>query len=120
MITLIDGPVAGTYLVKRAPQYLRGVFNPITKEKDVLNELEDEPLPAEIVSVYQLQGKTSTVHLLMSPRSKSGWYVMGEYMYLPDVDGQLLREAKAWREWCIARTEGNVNHETGAIDSTLQ
>lgn len=119
MITLCDGPAIGTYLVKRAPLYLRAVIDSSTGAKDVLNELDDDPTLTESIFVYKLEGEVHPVHLLLSPRSASGFYVMGKYNYLPDVNGELLRETAAWRSWVIAHTEGKVNPESGAIEQSL-
>lgn len=114
MITLIGGPVAGTYMVKRAPVYLRAVVGAAGQGKDVLNELDDSPGPDEKVFVYKLEGEALPVHLLMSPRRLSGFYMMGKYNYLPDVDGELLRETDAWRRWVIEHSPGrSVDPETG-------
>ena len=49
MLTLIDGPVAGDYMCRRAPIYLRAVINRKVLDannaprRDVLNEVEDTP-----------------------------------------------------------------------------
>jgi len=113
MITLIDGPVAGTYMVKRTPLYLRAVEDSVTGGRDVLDQLEDEPKATEKVFVYKLQGEASRVHLNFG-RGKGGYYAMGEYKYLED--GQAFRETEAWRRYCISHTEGKVNLQTGVIE----
>ncbi len=44
MLTLVDGPCKGTYLVKRAPIYLRAVKDIEDGIKmDVLDQIEDRP-----------------------------------------------------------------------------
>lgn len=116
MITLIDGKVEGTYLVKRAPIFLRAVIDERTGDKDVLNELDDEPRPTEKVYIYKLFDDTSPVHLNFGG-GKGGFYVMGKYRHLPDVDGETLRETEVWRAWCIAHTEEVVDKDTGVIKS---
>jgi hypothetical protein len=115
VITLIGGPAAGVYMVKRAPLYLRAVVDKVTAEKDVLNELADEPSANETVSIYKREGEATTVHLLMSPRKLSGWYMLAKYKFLDDVDGEPLRETAAWRTWVIEHTEAKVDPESGAI-----
>lgn len=115
MLRLIDGPVEGTYLCQRAPLYLRGVIDLKTQEKDVLDQLDDEPESTENVFVYKRQGEAGWMHLLMSPRSKSGFYATGEYKLLDDIDGNILRETSSWRKWVALHIQGNINIETGEI-----
>ena len=100
MLNLIDGPCKGTYLVKRAPVFLRAVKGKDNAgNTDVLDQVEDTPSSAESVYVYQLQGEAGWIHLLRSPRSRSGFYATGEYKYLLDVDGEALRDNSTWQEW---------------------
>jgi hypothetical protein len=95
---LVDGPAEGVYAVRRAPLYLRAVVGPRAR-KDVLDGLDDEPEPKERIHVYQRVGEVSQIHIKGS-RSVSGFYVMAEYRHMADVDGEQLRETKAWRAWC--------------------
>jgi hypothetical protein len=44
MLKLLDGPVAGVFLVKRAPMFLRAVIDDRTNEKDVLDQIDGEPI----------------------------------------------------------------------------
>ncbi len=118
MITLVGGPVAGIYEVKRAPLFLRGVVDTVTKEIDVLNELADEPKPTEKVFVYKRQGEVTPVHLNFGG-GKGGFYAMAEYRFLDDIDGELFRATEPWRTWCIANTKGSVDHELGVITNII-
>ena len=106
MITLIDGPVAGTYLVKRAPLFLRAVEDSVSGEKDVLDQLDDEPKATEKVFVYKLQGEASWVHLNFGG-GKGGFYAMGKYKYLEE--GEALRGTEEWQRYCVSHTEGEVS-----------
>jgi hypothetical protein len=117
MITLIGGPAAGTYTVKRAPLYLRAVVDKVTNDKDVLNELADEPSANEAVSVYKLEGDATPIHLKLSGTAKaaSGFYMLGKYKHLADVDGETLRETAAWRQWVADRMGRPVDMGTGAV-----
>lgn len=124
-MTLKDGPVAGTYLVKRAPLFLRAVINRRTNEKDVLDALDDEPKVLEDVFVYKRVGEASTIHLLMSPRSRSGFYAMAEYVHIHEIEGQdidtkALRVNEAWRAWVASQVPEPVNFETGVIETDVQ
>ncbi|KKL26707.1 hypothetical protein LCGC14_2392600 [marine sediment metagenome] len=106
MLNLVDGPCKGSYMVKRAPVFLRAVKGKDNAgNTDVLDQVEDTPSTAESVYVYQLQGEAGWIHLQLSPRSRSGFYALGEYKYLPDVDGEALRDNGAWQAWATARLE---------------
>lgn len=103
MMTLRDGPAKGAYMVKRAPLYLRGVTSP-QGESDVLDMLDDEARADEKVSVYRRVTDVGQVHLNFGGGKKTGrrtgFYVLAEYEWLPDVDGEQVREVALWREWC--------------------
>ena len=104
MLQLKDGPCKGVYYCKRAPIYLRAVKGKDNAgNTDVLDQVEDTPSSAESVYVYQLQGEAGWIHLSMSPRSRSGFYAMGEYKYLPDVDGEALRDNSTWQAWATTQ-----------------
>lgn len=103
MLQLVDGPCKGTYLVKRAPLFLRAVLNKEGKA-DVLDQIEDTPEKSEGVYVYQLEGNAGWVHL--HGTKVHGFYAMGTYHHLSDVDGESLRDNAAWQAWATAR-----NHE---------
>jgi len=98
MLELLDGPCKGTFLVKRAPDFLRAVIDK-KGETDVLDQIEDTTKNTETVYIYKREGGWVDIHLCMSPRSRSGYYVMAKYRYLPDVDGQSLRDNPIWQAW---------------------
>lgn len=118
MLDLLDGPAQGSYLVKRAPLYLRAVTLEVAgaTARDVLDQLTDAPAPGERVHVYKLQGQAGSVHLNRGGKG-SGFYATGVYKHLADVDGEALRDTESWRQWCIAHTGAPVNPETGEIMS---
>lgn len=97
MLKLVDGPCEGTYMCKRAPVFLRAV-----KDKggptDVLDLIGDTPKANESVYVYQLEGEPGIVHLNFGG-GKGGFYALGTYRYLPDVDGEKLRHNAVWQKW---------------------
>ena len=101
MLELLDGPCKSTFLVKRAPQFLRAVINK-KGVTDVLDQVDDTPEVGETVYVYRLEGGASWVHI-KGARGISGFYAMAKYHYLPDVDGQSLRDNVTWRKWCVDR-----------------
>jgi len=100
MLQLVDGPCQGTYLVKRAPQFLRAVFGKDGKT-DVLDQIEDTPEVSESVYVYEREGAHGWIHL--HGTKVHGFYAMGIYHYLPDVDGETLRDNPTWQAWATAR-----------------
>ena len=103
MLTLIDGPCKGTYMCKRAPVFLRAVKGLDNAGNcDVLDQVDDTPNSGEKVYVYELQGKVSTAHLNFGG-GRGGWYAMASYHYLPDIDGEQLRDNVSWQEWATAR-----------------
>lgn len=115
MITLHDGPAAGSYAVKRAPLYLRAV-SPVEGAKDVatdvLDQWEDTPREFERVSVYLRSGEAGTVHINRGRRG-SGFYATGQYHHLADVDGEQLRDFDAWRAWVLLQVDADP--ETGVV-----
>jgi hypothetical protein len=103
MLKLVDGPVEGTYLCKRAPIFLRGVVDQDGK-KDVLDLIQDIPKDTEKVYIYKLEGDTASVHLNFGG-GKGGFYQMGNYRYVPDVDGEALRDNEKWQKWAKSQVE---------------
>lgn len=99
MMKLVDGPAKGTYMVKRAPLYLRAVVND-KGGTDVLDQPSDSPLGNELVYVYSRIGEARNVHLSMADRRKSGFYAIAEYEWMDAVLGEELREKADWLEWC--------------------
>lgn len=101
MITLTGGPAEGTYAVARAPLYLRAVVAADGK-RDVCDLLTDEPRAGESVHVYRQTVNRGHMHINRGGRG-SGFYAVADYEHMPDVDGEALREADAWREWANAQ-----------------
>ena len=103
-MVLKDGPAAGTYMALRAPLYLRAVVGP-KDDSDVLNELEDSPGPREWVSVYRQVSLSGQASIMLSRPRRCVRVSICEYVHMPDVDGQTLRDNDAWREWAQAHLE---------------
>ena len=111
MITLNDGPAAGSYAVTRAPKYIRAVVGPLGKRK-VLDQLTDDPNPTERVYVYVRVDKAGTIRLGVGGR-RAVIDQVGTYRWLAVVDGDALRDRQAWRNWAIQHAGGIVNIRTG-------
>lgn len=107
VVTLLDGPAAGEYALRRAPVFLRAVVAANGK-RDVLDLLDDTPRPDETVHVYRAVPGTNSMppdSMFICVRDGNGGYrqatgvASGEYHWLPDVDGGTVRATAAWRAW---------------------
>ena len=106
-MTLLDGPAKGSYLVKRAPLFLRAVVNSAGKG-DVLDQIDDTPAADETISVYRRVGEAGHVHLNMRDRRRTGFYALASYEWLADVDGETVRETREWHAWCSLEPKPEV------------
>lgn len=123
MLVLIDGHCKGTYMVRRAPLFLRAVKSMLLTgqgECDILDQLEDTPEVNERVFVYQRQGEAGWVHLKMGKRQQSGFYALGQYKYLPEVDGEKLRDNEKWRAWVAEQMAALEPGATIGPDGSIQ
>lgn len=94
-LLLVDGPCHGGYTAQRAPRLLRAV----TSEDGcaVLDLQDDYPESSEDVSIYERAGTGA----MLCYGGRRGCEVARIYNYLPDVDGELLRDTQAWRMWVL-------------------
>ena len=104
MLELLDGPCKTDLLVHRAPLYLRAVIGR-KGVIDVLDQVEDTPKKTEKIYVYKREEGWVDIHISMTPRSHSGFYVIAKYHYLPDVDGESLRDNEEWQKWAFAQMQ---------------
>jgi hypothetical protein len=65
--------------------------------KDVLDLPEDAPTAQERVYVYQRVTHARFVHV--NGIHVNGVFATGDYKFMPDVDGEALRETREWRRW---------------------
>lgn len=111
MIRFLDGPASRVVLcLRRAPVFLRAVFNPRSRKDqwDALDELDDEAKPHEELYAYRRIGPKGRMHL-KACRAASGWYETGEYRLVDaQPDEATMRDTAAWRVWCYAQ----MNAET--------
>ncbi|MDD5045138.1 MAG: hypothetical protein PHG51_06330 [Candidatus Omnitrophica bacterium] len=101
MLKLKDGPCEGIFMVRRAPVFLRATKD-YSGETDVLDQVEDTPKETEQVFVYEREGEPGSAHIC-GAKNLRGWYAIGTYHWLIDVNGQELRDNKIWQEWCLKR-----------------
>jgi hypothetical protein len=127
MLQLRDGPCKGTFMVRRAPLFLRAVLRAQLVEgegqTDVLDQLEDTPAADEKVFVYHRQGEAGAFHILArgkDGKALSGWYATGQYKHLPDVDGEQLRDNGRWRVWVAQRLAAIKPGATVSPDGSIQ
>ena len=103
-VELVDGPAAGRYSARRAPWFLRAVVDRTNGTRDLLDQLDDRPVPGEAVHVYEAEPGSlwdpdmirRVQHVIICPPPGA----RGVYRHRPDVDGETLRETSAWRAWC--------------------
>jgi hypothetical protein len=105
MLAFLDGPAADqTLMCRRAPKFLRVVFN--GKAWDALDQLSDEPKPTERLHCYLRVRAAGACHIRMSPRKNSGWYAMADYRhYAPQPPDDVMRSTARWRGWCVQEAE---------------
>lgn len=110
MVTFLDGPAMGANLMlRRAPLLLRVTLDASGRgHVDALDLLGDEPLDTETIHVYRRHSYSGSFHIRASRRAGSGCFQMAEYVHVPDVDGERLRDTVAWREWCEQQPEAEV------------
>lgn len=106
MSKLLDGPAGPRDLWnERATRFLRVVVNAEGKV-DCLDQEWDEPTSTETIHVYRLvEGSyhgRSFVTLAARPRRCIN-VATGDYQYMPEVDGESVRDNAAWRAWVSAR-----------------
>lgn len=98
-----DGPARGyAPILGRAPRFLRVVYDArrtdgqhTGRHWDVLDQVDDEPREGELIFVYRLAGAPGYV----CGRGRGGSGLVAEYVHVPEVDGESVRETAAWRAW---------------------
>lgn len=95
------GPANGCNLMlRRAPALLRVVQIKTGKgiEFDALDQLNDQPEPGELVSIYKIRGQAGRVHLCIrgKGRAQSGWYATAEYDCLIETPAQADCVGVSW------------------------
>jgi len=99
----LDGPAAGQVLmIRRAPMFLRVVFNHGTKQWDALDQLADKPHPSETVYAYQLVENRGVIHICSrGKRGASGYFAMADYAVVGlQPDRETMRLNTKWQAWC--------------------
>lgn len=115
------GPADGvTLALRRAPLYLRAVFNGQTSKWDALacraclqarqarrDQLTDEPGPEELlVAVYRRCGEAGVCMLDWTEkgRRRGGRFTMANYEFVEEQpDDETARSTEKWRAWCVMR-----------------
>ena len=117
-VQLLDGPCKGDYLVKRSPVFLRAVKKG-TGETDLLDQVDDTPAADEKVFIYHAEGMIGTIHI-HGNKEVRGWWAMAKYRFMPDVDGEELRDNTIWQDWAIARLKEKNETEVPQKQATTE
>ena len=107
-LNLDGGPTTGSYISDRAPFFLRAITDGEGRMA-VLAQLDDYPSPEDAVHVYRQSGRG----IACSFGANKGCVSFYEYEHLADVDGELVRENEAWRDWVQARPKCEGKIATG-------
>ena len=111
MLRLIDGPVKGVFMCRRAPIFLRAVIG-VDAHMDCLDQIGDSPDVGETVYVYEsidgIKHNPSMIHV--NARSKggrnvSGYYAAAEYKWIEDAPGERLRQDSEWAAWVVEQVK---------------
>lgn len=109
MIRFVDGPAAEALLMlKRAPLFLRVVFNTEEQQWDALDQLIDKPKAADAIFVYRRQGDANVAMIDWTEKGRrvGGRFASATYSYVePQPDDATMRDTKLWREWCWAQVK---------------
>jgi len=104
MITFLDGPAAREHLMcRRAPLFLRVVFNPRKRSDawDALDQLNDQPKPSEQLHAYVRESPATWMHIKGTRKCTSGIYAVARYRLCetqpPDA---VMRDTGLWQQWC--------------------
>ena len=103
-ISFRDGPAAGaTLMLKRAPVFIRVAIQQ-NGGVDALDQLTDEPEPGETLHAYRRITKPSPFHIRCGRGSRSGWYVMADYVVCEDQpEAETMADTDRWRDWCLSQ-----------------
>lgn len=94
--------------LKRVPAYLRFTVKWIarcTREWDALDQLDDQPLPDEMIFVGRL-AKKGSMHLdrTVNGRRIGEWFQTADYEPVAEQPpDDVLRDNAKWAEWCQSR-----------------
>jgi hypothetical protein len=108
VIRFLDGPAREclNLCLKRAPRFLRVVFDPHGGGKwDALDQVDDAPTAAEQVCAYEIVGEATPCHVRR--QCGGGFYMMASYRFLTDQPADAaMRSIEPWRAWCEERAKG--------------
>lgn len=109
MIRFRDGPAKEALLMlKRAPLFLRVVFNTLKQEWNALDQLTDKPDPGEVIFVYRRVGEPSYAMIDWTERGRrvGGKFAGANYRHVAEQpDDATVRDQTRWQEWCWAQVK---------------
>lgn len=115
MTIFLDGPAveAKGLFLRRAPTYLRVVFNTDTKEFDALDQLDDKPQWNEDLYAYRLVKNEGWIHICRRPHG-SGTFQRATYAYVQDQPPEaVMRSNAAWAKWATEQATKQPQREDG-------
>lgn len=93
--------------LRRAPMFLRVVYDRKAKAWDALDQLDDEPKEDELIFAFQ-KTDNGTVHVdkVVKGRRVGEWHHTAHYDLVQDQpDDYVMRDSKSWQEWALAESE---------------
>jgi hypothetical protein len=122
MIRFTDGPAAGKMLLlRRAPLYLRVVFDTIRQRWDALDQLADTPGAGDVVFVYRRTGTPHAAFIDWTERGKRVGRCVPVASYAVCAEqpaDAAVRDTAAWREWCRAEVKKTPEEKPCGPDSS--
>lgn len=104
MIRFSDGPAEGQYLMlRRAPLYLRVVFDTIEQKWDALDQIPDAPAAGDVIYVYRREGAAGYAMIDWTERGRrrGGRFASGVYQLAAEQpDDATARDKDKWQAWC--------------------
>lgn len=104
MIRFADGPAAEQLLMlRRAPLFLRVVFDTGNQQWDALDQLADRPAAGEAIWVYRREGEPNVCRLdwTVKGRRVGGRFASATYRVVAEQpDDATMRDTQLWRQWC--------------------
>lgn len=106
MTQVEDGPAAGvSLLLRRAPLYLRLVFDLALGTWDALDQVDDDARTTETITIYRRVGQPTWMHMRAS-RGRGGVYRGGRYRVVsPQPTDPEVRTSSAWQRWVMSQPD---------------
>lgn len=115
MIRFLDGPAAAKFLIlRRAPLYLRVVYDSFNRKWDALDQLNDQAAAGETIVVYRRVGEARAgfVDWTERGRRRGGYSAIASYSLVAEQpDDATVRDTTKWRAWCCEQLKRDAKAE---------